>query len=101
MTVSTISTELLILLPPNLVVWYIMISWNVLCKIKLLFLRSRSKTQERFKISVNVHLDDTSSSVEPSVTKLGMVMRHQGPECHARRLVCCLQVHGQSGGSFN
>ena len=26
------------------------------------------------------------------VTKLGMVMQHHGPKCHARRLVCCRQV---------
>ena len=33
-----------------------------------------------------------SSTVEPAVTKLGMVMHHHGPECYARRLVGCLQV---------
>ena len=32
MTVSTISAELLIFLRPNLVGWYIVISWSVLCK---------------------------------------------------------------------
>ena len=36
----------------------------------------------------------------PSVTKLGMVMRHHGPKYHARRLVCCLQVQGHSYGSY-
>ena len=34
-------------------------------------------------------------------SQLGMVMHHHGPECHARRLVCCLQVQGHSEGSFH
>ena len=59
------------------------------------------KVTERFKIPVNVHLDDTSSTAEPSLTKLSMVMHHHGPECHARSLVCCLQVQGHSEGSYN
>ena len=42
-----------------------------------------------------------SSAAEPSVTKLGMVMQHHGPKCHARRLDCCLQVLGHSEGLFN
>ena len=44
-----------------------------------------------FKIPVNVHLDDMSSTAEPFVNELGMVMQHHGPECCARRLVSCLQ----------
>ena len=43
-------------------------------------------SHRRFKILMNVHLDVISSAAEPSVTK------HHGPKCHARRLVCCLQV---------
>ena len=61
-------------------------------------LLSRSKSQERFKIPVDVHLDNISSTAEPFVTKLGMVMHHHGPECHTGRLVCCLQVQSHSGG---
>ena len=59
------------------------------------------KVGERFKIAVNVHLDGISSTAEPSVTKLAMMMHHHGPECQARRLVCCLQVQGYSEGSYN
>ena len=33
-------------------------------------------------------------------TYLGMVMQYHGPKRHARRLVCCLKVHGHSEGSF-
>ena len=62
---------------------------------------SKSKSQKRFIIPVNVDLDDISSTAEPSVIKLGMVMHHHGPECHARRLVCWLKVQGQSEGSYN
>ena len=32
MTVSTISTELLIFLQPNLIGWFIVVSWNDLCQ---------------------------------------------------------------------
>ena len=42
-----------------------------------------SKSQERFRIPVNVHLNDISSTAEPSVAKLGMVMHHHGRKCHA------------------
>ena len=56
---------------------------------------------KRFRIPVNVHLNDISSAAEPSVTKLGTVMQHHGPKYHARRLVCCLQVQGHSEGSFD
>ena len=52
---------------------------------------SRSSTQKRFQVPVNVHVD--------SVTKLGMVMCHHWLECHGKRLVCCLQVQGHSEGS--
>ena len=50
------------------------------------------KVTEKVQNSVNVHLDNISSAAEPSVTKLGMVMQHHGPKCHARRSVFSLQV---------
>ena len=59
------------------------------------------KVTGRLKIPVTVLMDDISSTVEPSVTKLGMTMHHHGPECHARRLICCLQVQGHSEGFCN
>ena len=97
----SILSELLILLQLNLVCWYIIIRWIVLWKDWIALLWSWSRSQKRFRIPVNVHLDDISSAVEPSVTKLGVVMQHHGPKCHARRLVCCLQVQGHSEGSFD
>ena len=59
------------------------------------------KITERFRIPVNAHLDDISSTSEPSVTKLGIVVQHHGLKYRARRLVCCLQVQGNSEGSFD
>ena len=56
------------------------------------FVGVKSKSLERLRISVNVHLDDISSLAEPFVTTLGMVVCHDEPECPARRLVCCPQV---------
>ena len=60
-----------------------------------------SRSQERFKIPVNVHLDDIFSTAEPFVTKVGMVMHHHGLECHAKRFVCYFQGHGHSKGSYD
>ena len=59
------------------------------------------KVTERLTIPVNVHVDGIFSTAEFFVTKLGMVMHHHRPECHARRLVCCLHVQGQVEGLYN
>ena len=93
-------SKLLILLQAKLVWWYIIVRWIVLWKDWIALLWSRSRSQKRFRILVNVHLDDISSAAEPSVTEPGMVMQHHGQKCHARRLIRCLQVQGHSGGSF-
>ena len=91
-----ISSELLIILQLNLIWWYIIIRWIVLWKDWTALLWSSL----RFNISVNVLLDNISSVSEPSVTKLCMVVQHHGPKCHARKLVCCLQVQGHCEGVF-
>ena len=91
-----ILSELLILLQLNLVWWYIIIRWIVLWKDWIALLWSRSRSQKRFWILVNVHLDNISSAAEPSVTKFWMVVQHHGPKCHSRRSVCCLQGQGHS-----
>ena len=59
------------------------------------------KVTKKFTVPVNGHLDNISSAAELSVTKLGKVVQHHGPKCHAKRLVCYLQVQGHSEGSFN
>ena len=96
-----ILSELLILLQQNLVWWCIIIRCIVLWKDWIALLWSWSHSQKRFRIPVNIHLNDLYSAAEPSVTKLGMMMQHHGPKCRGRRLVCCLQVQGQSGGSLD
>ena len=96
-----ILSELLILLQLNLVWWLIIVSLIVLWKDWIALLWSRSVSQKSFRIPVNVHLDDISSAAEPSETKLGVVMQHHWLKCHARRLICCLQVQGHSEGLFD
>ena len=91
-------SEMLILLQLNLVWWHVIKRWIVLWKDWIALLWSRSRSQKRFRLPVTVHLDNSSSAAEPSVTKLGMVMQHHGPKCHARRSVCCLQVQGSQWG---
>ena len=94
-----ILSQLLILLQINLVWWHIIIRRIFLWKDWIALLWSRS--QKRFRILVNFHLNDISSAAEPSVTKLGMVMQHYGSKYQARSLVFCLQVQGHSEGPFD
>ena len=93
---STIPSEVLIHLQPNLVWWYIIISWVVLWKDWIAVLYSRSKSQQRFKISISVHLDDIFPTAEPFVTRFVVVTHHLGPECYKKRLFCYLQDQGDS-----
>ena len=74
-------------------------SWIVLRKDWIALLWSRSRSQERLRIPVNVQLHDISSTAEAFVTRLGMVMHHHGPKCHARKQISCLQVQGHSEDS--
>ena len=77
----------------KLVWWHIIIvSWIFLWVDWIAMLCSRSRSQEMFQISMNVHLDNISSTAEPFVIKLGMVMHNHGSECCARRLVYFLQL---------
>ena len=98
---SNTFSELLIFLQLNLVWWHIIVGWIVLWKDCIALLWSWSRTQEGFKIPMKVFLDNISSTAEPFVTKLGMVIHHHRPECLVRRLVCCLQGQGHSEGSYN
>ena len=50
----------------------------------LLLLSSRSRSQPRFKMSVNVCLDDIFWITEHFVTKFGMVMQHYEPESRGK-----------------
>ena len=53
-------------------------------------LRSRSRSQQNFKMSVNVCPNDIFWIAEPFITKFGMMMHHHEPDCLIKRLVCCL-----------
>ena len=64
-------------------------------------LHSRSRSQQLFKMSVNVCSDNIFWTMEHFVTKLGVVMQHHEPECHSEKIVCCLQGCGLSKGSYN
>ena len=50
---------------------------------------------------VNVCPDIIFCTTEHFVTKLGMIMGHHEPECHAEELVYCLQCQDQSTGLYN
>ena len=71
------------------------------CLVKRLDCSVLVKVTEMIKNSSECSSEDISSAAELSVIKLGIVMQHHGPKCHARRLVCCLKVQGHSEGSFD
>ena len=62
-----ILSELLILFQVDLVWWHIIVRWFVLWKDGIALLWSRSWSQKRLRIPVNVHLNNISSAAEPSV----------------------------------
>ena len=76
----TVSSELLILLRPNLVCWY---------EVKILdcFVEG---SQQMFKITINVCPDSIFWTTEPFKSKLVLVIHHK-PECHAKTLGCYFQ----------
>ena len=53
---------------------------------------SRSMSQPRLKVSVNVSLDDILCIAEPFVTKPSMVRHHYKPECHIQKWVSIFKV---------
>ena len=57
-------------------------------KIGLLY--SKSRSQRRFKMSANICLDDIFWTTKHFVTKLGMVMQQNEPECHAEQKLFAL-----------
>ena len=57
---------------------------------------SRSMSQPRLKVSVNVSLDDILCITEPFVTKPSMVRHQYKPECQMRKMGFYLQGQGHS-----
>ena len=64
-------------------------------------LHSRSRSQWRLMMLVNACPDDIFWPTEHFVTKPGMVMQHDEPECHAEKLVHRLQCQGCSEALCN
>ena len=71
------------------------------CLVKRLNCSVVVKVTGKVKNSSECSSQNISPTAELFVTKLGMVMHHHGPECHAKRLVCYLQGQGPSEGSYN
>ena len=53
---------------------------------------SRSMSQPRLKVSVNVSLDDILCIAEPFVTESSMVRHQYKPECHMKKQVSAFKV---------
>ena len=51
-------------------------------------------------MSISVCPDEIVGTTEPFIAKLGMVMYHHEPECHAERLLYCFQGQGHSEDSY-
>ena len=49
---------------------------------------------------VEVRPEDVFCTTEQFVVKLGMVMQHHEPECHAEKLVHCVQWQGHCEGLY-
>ena len=98
MTVSIIFAKLLILLLPDLVLWYIIVSQNVLWKNWIVVFKV--KVSPNFKMLMNVCPDDIFWIAETFIVKLGFVMHHYKPDCFSKRMVCCLQDQGHSLGTY-
>ena len=93
MTVSTVSSDLFILLHPNSMVNHRKTgcpcekNWITAFKVKVAI--EAQNVSEWLDINV-------FSNAEPFVTKLGMAIHHHAPECHAH-----LQGQGDSEASYN
>ena len=90
MTISTVSFEVLILLLPNLVWKYIIISQSVLWRNLIVVVKVTAKFQ-----TVNECLCRWYS-LNLWTFLVGVVMHHYEPDCLSWRLVCCLQDQGHS-----
>ena len=94
-TISFISSKPVSLLQPNSTWVYIIISKEVSSE-NVGLLCSRSMSQPRLKVSVNVSLDGILCIAYPFVTKPSMVRYHYKPERHMRKMGFYLQGQGHS-----
>ena len=94
-TISFISSKPVSLLQPNSIWWEIIISKEVSSE-TIGLLCSRSLSQPRLQVSVNVSLNNILWIAEPFVTKPSMVIHHYKPECQVRKMGCYIQGQGHS-----
>ena len=66
----------MICLQPNLVFWYIIISWSALWKIGVLCTKS---------VAISVFPDSISWTIQPFVAKVSMVVYYREMECCAEK----------------
>ena len=97
-TLSTMSSELLILQQPNLVWWYMIISQNVLWKNWYIVFEVKVRVKGQ---NVSFYPDDIFLTAEHFVTKLGVVMQHHELGGHGKRLDCNFLGQGHSMGSYD
>ena len=95
----TVSSELHNPLPPNLVQFYIIISWSVLWKYWIAVFKV--KVTAKVQTFSECLPEDTFWTTWPFAVILGMVMHHYQPQCHLKRLVCYLQGQGHTDGSYD
>ena len=62
---------------------------------RIWLLHSRSRSQQRFKVSVSICPDNIFWTTEHLVTRLGMMMQHCEPECHAKE-ICLPSLRSRS-----
>ena len=101
MTVSTVSSELLILLLPNSVWKYIIISQNVLWRNWIVIFKVKVTTKVPECQWMFAHMICSELLNPDFTTKLCVLMHHHEPDCLPEKFVCCLQGQGHSEGSYN
>ena len=111
MRLSTICSELLILLQPDLVWWYIIIRWNVLWEDRTAVFSKGSKLHWMFvwmifsesKVCIVTHHDEPECQAERLICymyRIGMVVHYHELEHRAKLPLCCQQGQGHSEGSY-
>ena len=63
---------------------------------KIVLLHSRSRSQQRLKMLLNVCWDNIFLTTKHFVAKPGMVMQYHKPDCHAEKFVHCVQGQGHT-----
>ena len=85
---------------PNLVWSYIIKKPE--CPVnKIGLLCSRSRSQQKIRMSMNLCPDNIFSTAEHFLIEFGMRRHHYELECHAEKLLCYLHCQSHSEGSYD